>query len=411
MGLLLDVSPLRESRAFRLLYAGEAVSFFGSQLTAAAARFQVYELTHSTLQVGLLSLAQLPFLFVGSMFGGPLADAHDRRRLLLVVNVAMLACSAGLVANAALERPQVWLLYLLTSCTAGFSGIESPTRNACIPNLVRPEKLPAAAALHQMIFQFGLAFGPMVAGLVIGLARFGAVYGLDVVSFVAAIGLVALLPAQHPAGGGTKASLSSLVEGWRFLRTERAVQGTFVVDVNAMVFGMPRAVFPEMARRTFGGGAATFGLLDGAPGIGALVGAVTSGWVSRVERQGRAVFVAVALWGAAIVCFGFSPWLWLALVMLALAGWADMISAVFRNTILHLSVPDRLRGRLSAIHIAVVTGGPRLGDLEAGGVARLADVRVAAWSGGLACLAGCAVIARAFPALARWRIDRDAATT
>ncbi|HEV8297518.1 MAG TPA: MFS transporter [Acidimicrobiales bacterium] len=407
MAILTDVSPLRHSRQFRLLYTGQAVSLVGSVVTTVTAPFQLHEITGSTWQVGLLSLVQLPVLFAGSIVGGPLADAYDRRRVLFVVEMVMLAASAGLAWNAVSDHPRAWPIYVLTALVAGLTGIDAPARSACIPAMVGAADLPGALALTQLLHQFGFVVGPALAGLILKLGAPSAAYTFDVATFVVSLGFIARLGPQVPLGGVTKAGLSSLLEGWRYLHGERAVQGTFAIDINAMVFGMPRALFPEMARSTFGGGGGTYGLLSAAPAAGAVVGAVTLGWVTRVERQGRAVFLAVICWGAAIVLFGISPWLWLALLMLALAGWADAISAVFRNTILQLSVPDRFRGRLGAVHIAVVTGGPRLGDVEAAGVAAVSDVRIAAWTGGLACIAGCAVVARAFSELVRWRVSVD----
>jgi hypothetical protein len=224
------------------------------------------------------------------------------------------------------------------------------------------------------------------------------------VAFVA----VTRLPSLPPVGGGTKVSLGSIAEGFRFIRGSRVLQGTFLIDINAMVFGMPRALFPALGLGVFGGGAGTVGLLYAAPGTGALVGALTSGWVSRVQRQGLAVYVAVAAWGLAIVAFGLTTWLPLALVLLGLAGAADVASAVFRNTILQTSVPDALRGRLSSMHIAVVTGGPRLGDLEAGAVASLTTPRISVVSGGLACTVGVLGLAWALPSLRRYAIPDPA---
>ena len=203
------------------------------------------------------------------------------------------------------------------------------------------------------------------------------------------------MPPMVPEGGGTKAGFRSIAEGLRFVRAERAVQGCFIVDINAMVFGMPRALFPELGTQLFHGGAGTVGLLYGAPGAGAMLAALTTGWVGGVRRPGRAVLLAVAAWGAAIAAFGFTSWLPLALALLAIAGAADVISAVFRGTILQLQVPDRLRGRLNAVNIAVVTGGPRLGDLEAGAVATATSARFSVVSGGLACIAGVGLIAQA----------------
>jgi MFS family permease len=398
-----DTSPLRESRQFRLLYVGQVVSFFGRQLTVVASAIQIYDLTGSSLQVGLLSGAQLGPLIVCSLYGGSLADQHDRRRLLIVANLLLAATSAGLALNALLDAPLVWPLYVFTALSAGFSGLDSPTRSAAVPSLVRRDQIPAAAALNQVGIQVGQVLGPAAAGLVIAVSGVAAAYWIDVATFVVALGCLAMMAPMLPQGGGTKAGLRSIAEGLRYLRGERAVQGVFVIDINAMVFGMPRALFPQLASELFRGGAGTVGLLYAAPGAGALLAGLTTGWVGRVYRPGRAVLVAVAIWGAAITAFGLVSWLPLALICLAVAGGADVVSAVFRGTILQLQVPDRLRGRLSAVNIAVVTGGPRLGDLEAGSVAAATNARFSVVSGGLACVCGVAVIGRLLPELARWR--------
>ena len=404
-GLVLDVSPLRESRDFRLLFCGQSVSVLGRQITVVAAAFQVYALTGSTFVVGLLSLGQLGPLLVCSLLGGSLADAMDRRKLLLVVQVLMAATSAGLALNALSAEPAVWPIFACTAASAALSAVDSPTRAAMVPGLVSAEKFPAAAALNQIVMQTGFLVGPLLGGVLIAKVDLAAAYWADVASFVAAIvALLAMAPAL-PAGGTTKLGFKSVAEGFRYLRGRQALQGTFVIDVNAMVFGMPRALFPEMAARTFGGGAVIYGALNAAPAVGSMFAAATSGWVTRVRRQGRAVLLAVTAWGVAITLFGLTSSLPFALAMLAVAGASDVISAVFRNTILQLSVPDRLRGRLSAVHIAVVTGGPRLGDAESGSVAALAGTQVSAVSGGLACIAGVGLIARLMPALGRWTPD------
>ena len=400
--LVVDLSPLRVSRQFRLLFWGQTASVIGRQFTVVAASFEVYQLTQSTLMVGLLSLAQLGPLLVFSLLGGSLADAMDRRRLLLGIQVFMAATSVGLGINASVAHPTVWAIFVCTGASAAFSAVDSPARTAIVPGVVAAELFPAASALQQISFQGSQAVGPLLAGVVIARLDIAAAYWIDVGSFVlGATALLAMRP-MPPVGGGTRLGFASMVEGLRFLKGRRALQGTFVIDVNAMLFGMPRALFPEMAVQVFKGGSQVYGALSAAPGIGAVVGGLTSGWVGRVRHQGRAVLYAVAAWGLAIAVFGATRWLPLALVMLAVAGAADVVSAVFRNTILQLSVPDRLRGRLSAVHIAVVTGGPRLGDAEAGVVAALTNTQVSAVSGGLACIVGVAVIAKLMPELSRW---------
>jgi predicted MFS family arabinose efflux permease len=296
----------------------------------------------------------------------------------------------------------VWVIYVCTAFSAGLSSIDSPTRSAAIPTLVRRDQIPAAAALNQMGYQVGQTAGPAAAGAIIAVISLSAAYWVDVATFVVALVTLALLRPLVPEGGGTRANLTSVKEGLHYLKRQKAVQGTFVIDINAMVFGMPRALFPQMGLQTFGGGAGTVGLLYSAPGAGAFIGALTSGWVGGVRRPGRAVLAAVAAWGLAITAFGFTASLPLALLLLAIAGAADVVSAVFRGTILQLQVPDRLRGRLNAINIAVVTGGPRIGDLEAGAVAAATSVEFSVVSGGLMCLAGIGVINRLLPQMGAW---------
>jgi len=400
--VLADITPLRESRDYRFLFSGQVASYIGRQFTVVAIPIQVYAITHSSLQVGLVGLASLGPLIVFSLAGGAMSDAFDRRRLLLINQVLLAATSAVLALNATLSHPALWPLYLFGALSAGFAGADMQTRNAITPRLVRRETFPAAAALGQLVWQVGMIVGPILAGLVIAEVRLSAAYWIDVSTFVVAFGMAIPMRPLPPEGGGTRAGLSSVVEGLRFLKGKRVLDSTFIIDINAMVFGMPSALFPQLAHEVFGGGPQTVGLLYAAPGAGALLAALFSGWVPRVRRQGMAVIVAVVIWGAAIAAFGFTETLPLALVLLAVAGAADVVSAVFRNTILQLSVPDAFRGRLSGVHIAVVAGGPRLGDAEAGAVAALTTPQISVISGGLACIVGALVIARLVPEFARY---------
>ena len=408
--LLLDVTPLRESRDYRFLFCGQAVGHLGGQLSVVAVPFQVYLLTGSSLAVGMVGLASLVPLAVLSLVGGSVADAVDRRKLLVVTQSALTVISAALALNAtAGDDASLAAIYVLAALNAGFNGIDLPTRNAILPNLVRREKFTAAASLGQALIQVGQVLGPALAGLVLSRWGLAVAYWLDAATSVVAIALTLAIRPQPPQGGGTRAGLSSIREGLAYLKGRRLILSTFVIDINAMVFGMPRALFPALATGLYGGGAATLGLLHAAPGAGALVGALFTGWVGAVRRQGWAVILAVIAWGAAIAAFGLVSWLPLGLLLLALAGAADVISAVFRSTILQLSVPDALRGRLNSVHIAVVTGGPRLGDAEAGVVAALTTPRFSVVSGGLACVVGALVVAKALPQLARYDALADRA--
>jgi MFS family permease len=405
--ILLDLTPLRRSRDYRALISGLGVSVLGNQLTTVAVPFQVYAITHSSLVVGLVSLTQLFPLIFGSLLGGSLVDAVDRRKLLLVVEAIGAGCSAGLALNADLG-PTIWPLFLFPAITASMSGIDSSARNAMLPSLVGMELLPASNAIFQSLFQTGAIVGPAVAGLLLAGAGVHLIYWIDVASFLVAMAAVLTMsPQPAPVGGtgSTRPGLRSTLEGLRFVRRSKLVQGAYVIDINAMVFGMPRALFPALAATVFGGGATTVGLLYAAPGAGALLGALTTGWVGRVRRQGLAVICAVLVWGLAIAGFGIAHWLPLALVLLAIAGWADVLSAVFRNTIIQFAGPEGMRGRLMGVQMAVVAGGPRLGDLAAGAVATAFGDTVSVVSGGLACVAGAFLVAWALPGFTRYRTD------
>ena len=405
--ILVDTTPLRESREFRLLFTGQLVSTLGTQLTVVAIPYQVYSMTHSSLQVGAISLAQLfPFL-AGALTAGPIGDAVDKRRIMIWTSAAMMLTSAALAANAALDHPSLVALYVISSLAAGFQGFANTARMASTPGLVERRHLAAAFAMVQVTFQLGTVVGPALSGVIIGIGL-PLAYALDASTFlVTAVTSYLLKPIPpHPEAGGLTV-WQSTKEGLRYLRTRQALQGVYLIDINAMVFGMPRALFPAMAGSVFGGGTITLGFLYAAPGAGALVGALTTGWVGNLRRQGWAVIIAVCVWGAAIAVFGLVDTLWVALVLLAVAGWADVISAVLRNTILQSTIPERFRSRMSSIQMAVVQGGPRLGDLESGLVADLTSIEFAVVSGGLACIAGAAIIGALLPAF-RHHVAEDA---
>jgi MFS family permease len=409
--LVADLAPLRRHRDFRRLWYGQAVSAMGNQLTVVGVSFQAYRLTRSTAVVGLVSLVQLVPLVAGSLGGGPLADARDRRTVLVVTQGLMAACSAGLAVNALLPRPLLWPLFACTASSALFQGANNPARRAAVTMLVPAEDITGAVALQTMLIQWAFVVGPSLAGVLIGAAGLDVVYSLDVASFVVSIACTVPLPRLRPGGGGTPADMRSFLEGLRFLRGQRLLAATFWIDLDAMIFGMPRAVFPAIGTGLYGGGAGLVGLLYAAPGAGGLVGSVLSGWVGRVRRQGRAVVVSVCIWGAAVALFGVAPWAAAGLALLVLAGAADVVSAVFRQAILQHTVPEHLQGRLSGVFFAVVAGGPRLGDAEAGGAAALGGPRFAVWSGGLACLVGVALLVWRVPALWRETGDVGAAAT
>jgi predicted MFS family arabinose efflux permease len=402
--LVLDVSPLRRSRDLRCLVAGQLLSTLGAQLTTVAVPYQVYILTRSSLDVGLVSLATVLPLIAGALLGGSLADAADRRKILLGAQLLTLLCSAGLAVNAD-TGPALWPLFALPAMAAGFATATESGLSAILPNLVRRTEVAAVNTVFQALFQIGQIAGPAVAGLLLAGAGVRFVYWLDVATMAAAIVATFLMGPQVPqvsqAGASHRPGLRSIVAGFSFLRGRPVIQGAYLIDINATVFGMPRAVFPALALTVFGGGARTLGFLYAAPGAGALLGAVTAGWIPRIRRQGRAVIAAVIVWGAAITCFGLVRWLPAALALLAVAGCADVISAVLRGTIIQLGVPDELRGRMMGMQMAAVAGAPRIGDAETGAVASAFTPLTSVVSGGLACIAGALILARLLPAFRR----------
>jgi len=399
--IAVDISPLRRHPHFRRLWAGQVVSGLGSQLTLVAVSFEAYRLTHSTLVVGLLGPAQLVPLLAGALWGGTLADAMDRRTVLVMTQVALAAAVAGLVVNASLAHPAVWPLFACTALGAGFQGVDWPTRRAALPMLVGEDDVTAAIALQTAVQQLALVAGPALAGILIAAVGLGAVYGIDVATFAVALVAALALPALVPAGGGTPSGLRSMAEGFRHLRRQRLLSATYWIDLNAMIFGMPRAVFPALGTGLYHGGAGVVGLLYAAVGAGALVGSLVTGWCSRVRHQGRAIAVCVVVWGATIAVFGVVRVVGVGLALLALAGAADVVSAVFRQAVQQRTVPDHLQGRLSGTFFAVVAGGPRVGDAETGLAAAVGGPQFAVWSGGLACIVGVGVLLWRLPEL--WR--------
>jgi len=416
--LLADTRPLRESPEYRRLIIAGALSAVGSRMTAVAVPIQVYALTHSSLAVGLLGLAVAVPLITLGLLGGSFADAVDRRTLVLVTSSLLAVISLIFAAQALLDLRQVWLLYVLTAFRSGLFAIDQPARRAFIPRLLPPDLFPAAAALSFLSFQISLIVAPLLAGVIIAAAGLQTAYLVDAVSFVFAIyGVLRLRPMPPQANVNGKharsaisSGLAAVAEGLRFVRHQPVLAMVLLVDLNGTIFGMPFALFPALAAIHFGGGARTVGLLYAAPAIGGLLLSAVSGPLSQVRRQGLAVLLAVGVWGMAITGFGLTSWLWLAVILLAVAGAADVVNGVFRSTILQVNTPDALQGRVSSVGYVVGAGGPSLGDVEAGAVAAATSPVISAVSGGLACLVGVVLLGLAGPDLARYdaRKPRDA---
>jgi MFS family permease len=399
--IAVDIRPLRESRDFRRLWFGVGISAIGSQVTTVAIPFQLYDETRSTLLVGLLGLAALVPLLIVPIYGGAVADAVDRRRMLLFSDVAQLLVTGGLLVNALLPNPSVWFLFVAEALGTAAYGFQRPARNALTPRLVRDDQLLAAIAVEDVVFTLARVAGPVMAGVLIAVVGLAGAYAIDMATFAASLAAIWLLPPAPPAPDADRPSLQSILDGFRYVLRRKVLLGIFVVDTNAMVFGMPRALFPAFAEK-LGGGPSVLGLLYAAPFAGALVASLTSGWMMSVRRQGLGVCVAAAAWGAAIALVGFAEATWFALLFLAAAGAADFISAVLRSNILLTVTPDSMRGRLSGIELAQVAGAPEIGNVEAGIVASLTSVRASIVSGGLLTVAGTVAVAAAIPALVRY---------
>jgi MFS family permease len=397
----LDLGPLRRSRDFGLLYAGQAASFAGAMIGFVAMPFQAYRLSHSSLVVGLLSFTELIPLLAAGILGGALADAVERRRMIVTTECCLCAGSAALAANALLWH-QLWVLFVLGGLTTGVSGLQRPSVEVLVPALVAREDLAAASALSGLLGNAAAIAGPLAAGWLIATAGLPVAYGVNGATGVLALAAFTRMRPSPPAPGADRPSLRSTLDGLRYARSRPELMGTYLIDIGAMFFGAPFALFPQIASGL--GGPAVLGLLYAAPSAGGIIVSLTSRWTSRVHRHGRAIALAVCGWGASIAAFGFAPDLPLAVIALAAAGGSDMISGLFRMTMWNQTIPAALRGRLAGIEMISYTTGEPVGNLESGLVASLTgSVRIAVVSGGALSLVGALAVTVAMPAL--WRYD------
>lgn len=405
--LLLDLTPLRISGPYRRLWTGMSLSGIGTHLTTVAVGLQIYDLTGSTFNVGLVGLFALVPLIALGLYGGSLVDAHDRRTIVLATSSGLLLVAAAFAGQAWLQLEQVWLLYALVAVQNGLYGINNPARTAIVPRLIPLRLLPAANALNGLSMNVGLTVGPLLAGVLIDNVGYGWTYSIEVGLLVVALTTLFSLPSLPPEGAVAKPGLRSVLEGLAFLRTRPNVRMTFLVDMAAMVLAMPRVLFPAIAAVALGGGPSTVGILMAGIACGSVAAGVFSGPLGHVRRHGLAVVIAVIGWGVAVTAFGVvvgmapgpgpdgsaTSMLWPAVGCMVLAGAADQVSSIFRMTILQAATPDAMRGRLQGVFIVVVAGGPRLGDLLLGSAGELAGEAVAATGGGLACIGVVVILA------------------
>jgi MFS family permease len=393
--LAIDFTPLRVSRDYRLLFFGQIISAFGTMMSFVALPVQMYQLTNSSLMVGLIGVAEFVPIAALAFIGGALADAVDRRKILRLTEIGQTIVTAILLANALLPTPQIWVLFLCAALHAAFAALQRPSFEALIQKIVAPELQSSVAALNSLRWTSTAILGPAIGGILIGTFGAATTYAIDFVTFAASLAAVWLISAIPPPAGADDVSLKSIVDGIRYAVSRQELLGTYLIDINAMFFGMPIALFPAIAEKL--GAGASVGLFYAAVPAGALAVNLTSGWTRRIHRHGLMVVIAAALWGVAIIGFGFAENLWLALFFLALAGAFDMVSGIFRMTIWNQTIPNHLRGRLAGIEMISYLTGPHLGNLEAGIVASVFSLRTSVVSGGVLCVVGTVLLAALLP--------------
>ncbi|MEU0479249.1 MFS transporter [Streptosporangium sp. NPDC006013] len=389
--------------AYRRLWAGQGVSFIGFQLTSVAVSAQIYDITESSFWVGMLGPANLIPLVVFGLWGGAIADAVDRRRLLIIGALIAWSGTLALLVQAALGSTSVGLLLATVALHATGFAITGPTRGAIIPRLVPADLIPAANTLNFLVSGLGTVVGPLIGGVVLAQSGFAAAYLIDALLFGAGFYAAVRLPRLEPVGEVTRPGLRSVLDGLRYVCGHPVVLMSFVVDLIAMAFALPRALFPEVVAERFGGSLVAFGWLSASIAIGSVLGGVLSGWVGRVRRQGMALTYVIAAWGLTVAAAGLADQLWLMVALLAFGGAADLVSAVWRQTILQTHAPDDMRGRMQGVFMVVVAGGPRLGDLRAGATASWFGATGAWVGGGIACAVAVVAVGLAVPAFRKYQ--------
>ena len=390
--LSVDVTPIRESRDFRLLFWAGTVFYLGGMVSYVALPYQLYTLTRSNFAVGALGIVELIPLVVFGLYGGALADHVDRRLMLVVTGAAQVLLTAVLMANAFLDAPRIWAIYVLGALLAAAGSLQRPSREALLPRVVRHDQIPAAVAVSSLGREVSTLVGPAVGGALLQWVGVGWCYAIDVIGLTAATLLFLALKPYPATDRSNPPSLSGIAEGLRYAMRRKDLLGTYVIDIVAMVMAMPIVLFPALATQIFHA-PAMLGLLYSAEGVGALIATATSGWTLRVHHHGRAIVIAASAWGGSIALAGLMPSLWLVLVCLIAAGAADMVSGLFRSVIWNQTIPDSMRGRLAGIEMLSYSLGPLGGQARAGLVADRWSVRASITSGGILCVLGVALTA------------------
>ncbi|MEU8318822.1 MFS transporter [Nonomuraea sp. NPDC048881] len=400
-----DLSPLRDSRDYRLLFGAGVVTMFGTMITMVALPYQMKELTGSYVAVGMMSLAEFVPMVVCGLWGGAIADALDRRRIIVLSELGLLVTTAALVVNAMLPHPQVWVLYVMGALSTGIACLQRPSLEAVMQQVVRHDQQAAAAVLNSLRWNVGAIVAPALGGLLLVHLGTHVAYAIDTATFVLSLALLWRIRSLPPVEDAAPASLSSLVEGVRYATGRGDLMGTYLVDIAAMVFAMSNALFPFLADEL--GSPESLGLLYSAAAVGALAASVTGRWTARVQRQGLGVIVAAALWGVAMTLTALAPSVWLVFLCIALAGAADMISGIFRTTMWNQTIPQELRGRLAGIELLSYASGPMLGNARASLMANFGGTRFSLGAGGLLCVGAVLGLAAALPGFRRYDARTD----
>lgn len=407
--MLLDFSPLRKHRDFRFIYLAQVISFLGSMMTYVALPYQIYQITHSSLSVGLMGTVELVPLLITGFVGGVFADAMNRKKLMILSEIGMALGSLILVINSLLPQSHLWVLYGVAALTSALYGIHRPALEATTPKLIPAEDIPSVSALMSLKSTLGTILGPTIGGLCISQLGVPFAYLIDFATFGVSIFLVWSVRGVTQETSTSTIQFKSVVEGLRYASSRQELIGTYLVDFVAMVFGMPMALYPAVAESF--GGASTAGLFYSAPSVGAMLASLLSGWTKKIRHQGAAIVIAASFWGLAITGFGLSRNLWLAVFLLACAGAADMVSGIFRMNIWNQTVPNRLRGRMAGLEMISYTSGPLLGNTESGLVAAAFGTRVSIVSGGLFCVLGVGLCCLILPKFLKYQIPKEAQTS
>lgn len=406
MKFFMNVSLLKRNRPFRFLFLGQSVSFFGTMITSVALPYQIYHETHSTLMVGLLSLAQLVPLIFTALLGGVFADRYHRRRLLIISETILSIGCLLLAFNSLYDVPKIWVMFLVAPLMSAVTGLHRPALDSLNQQIVEKKDFPAQGVLISFMANMMMILGPAIGGLIISHFGIFITFIIDFSTFM--ISLLAILQIHgipKPVANHDESTWAALKSGGRYALSRQELLGTYIVDFVAMIFGMPNALFPAIAQSF--GGVKTLGLLYSAPAVGAvIVSLIGSTWITYFKRHGVAISIAATIWGIAIIFFGLSNYLWLALFFLAIAGGADAVSGIFRQVMWNETIPNNLRGRLAGIEMISYLSGPRLGDTEAGLVAAAFGVTVSLVSGGVLCVLGVLACSFALPKFWRYHSEK-----